>query len=181
MQRRSLRIPFFVGRRLLPLLVAGSLLGACSAGVTPRQMEMDPEITYGLREQKLLFEKRMEFDQLKEDFLLTRDPVFLAKMNGTIERTEKDIDKARAFLDLQPPYHRGIAKVRRETAEAAFHQGEQHLCEMLLVTGELHLLYGEPTAAQANLEKLDKRFVGDSFLKYREKAALLLMELKKEG
>jgi len=167
--------------RFLLFVVAGSLLGACSAGVTPRQMEMDPEITYGLREQKLLFEKRMEFDQLKEDFLLTRDPVFLAKMNGTMERTEKDIDKARAFLELQPPYHRGIAKVRWQTAETALRQGEQHLCEMLLVTSELHLLHGDPTSARASLEKLDKQFVGDSFLQYREKAALLLKELQSQG
>ena len=179
--RTPIRISSLLLHRLLFFLVAGSLLGACSAGVTPRQMQMDPEITYGLREQKLLFEKRMEFDQLKEDFLLTRDPVFLAKMNGTMERTEKDIDKARAFLDLQPPYHRGIAKVRRQTAETALRQGEQHLCEMLLVTSELHLLHGDPTAARASLEKLDKQFVGDSFLQYREKAELLLMELKKEG
>lgn len=170
-------IPSRVARRLLSLLVAGSLLGACSPGVTPRQMEMDPEITYGIREQKFLFEKRMEFDQLTEDFLLTRDPVFLAKMAGAIERTEQDITKARAFLDLQQPYHRGIAKIRWQTAQEALQMSEKQLCEMLLITSELHIRYGDKTIARANLEKLEKRFTGDTFAQYQEKASLLMSEL----
>jgi len=175
--KRQLSLFTFVVRRFvprfIPLLLAGSLLGACSPGVTPRQMEMDAEITYGLREQKILFEKRIEFDQLAEDFLLTRDPVFLAKMAGTMERTELDIDKARAFLELQHPYHRGIAKLRRQTAEEALQTGEQHLCEMLLMASELHLLYGDKTIARDNLEKLEQRFPDDAFSQYREKAAML--------
>jgi len=163
---------------ILPILLAGSLLGACSAGVTPRQMAMDQEIGYAMREQKLLFEKRMEFDQLAEDFLLTRDPVFLTKMTGTMERTEQDIDKARAFLGLQQPYHRGIARIRWQTAEEALQTGEQHLCEMLLIASELHLLYGDKTIAKDNLKKLEQRFPDAAFAQYREKAALLLNELE---
>ncbi len=166
-------IPSRVARRLLSLLVAGSLLGACSPGVTPRQMEMDPEITYGLREQTLLFEKRIEFDQLTEDFLLTRDPVFLAKMAGAMERTEQDITKARAFFDLQQPYHRGLAKIRWQTAQAAMQMSEKQICEMLLITSELHILYGDPAVARGYLDKLNTRFSGDDFSAYREKATLL--------
>jgi len=177
----ALALSAMTARCFISLLVAAGLLGGCSPGVTPRQMEMDAEITYGLREQKILFEKRIEFDQLTEDFLLTHDPVFLAKMAGTMARTELDIDKARSFLELQRPYHRGIAKIRRQTAEEALQTGEQHLCEMLLTASELHLLYGDKTIARANLEKLEQRFPGDAFTEYREKARLLQSELDQEG
>lgn len=169
----ALALSTMTARCFISLLVAAGLLGGCSPGVTPRQMEMDAEITYGLREQKILFEKRIEFDQLTEDFLLTHDPVFLAKMAGTMARTELDIDKARSFLELQRPYHRGIAKLRWETANEAMQMSEKQLCEMLLITSELHILYGDPAVARVNLDKLSSRFSGDAFSAYRDKAALL--------
>jgi hypothetical protein len=167
---------YLVARLALPLLLAGSILAGCAAGVNPRLMQTDAEIVYGQKQQKLIIDKRLEFDQLADDFLLTRKPVFLDKMAGALVLTEKEVDKAQAFLDLQPPYHRGIALARRKVAYDAVRTGEKQLCEMLLVFGELHMQYGDPTTARTALEKLKIRFAAESFTGYRQKASALLEE-----
>lgn len=173
--------PLRAAGHILLLLMTAALLGACAAGTTPKQVEMDPEITYALRLQKNILEKRLEFDQLNEDFLLTSNPVFLVKMEGTMARTRQDIDKARAFLDLQQPYHRGIARMRWQTARQAVRSAEKQLVEMLLIAGELHLLHGDREMARTTLERVRREYEGDDFRAYREKADLLLLELEGSG
>ena len=163
------RLPF-------ALLAAGCLLAGCAAGVTPQQMRMDAEITYGQKVTKLLGDKRLEFDQLAEDFLLTLKPIFLDKMAGVLVLTEKERDKARAFLDLQQPYHRGIALARRQEAEQAVRVGEKQLCEMTLLFGELHALYGDPATGRVALGKVLNAYPEASYAGYRAKAAALLEE-----
>lgn len=165
-------------RPILTIIAVGSLLIGCAAGVSTQKVVTDAEIAYGQKEQKILVEKRMEFDQLVDDFILSRNPVFLDKMTGVLDLTEQEIDKAQVFLGLQPPYHRGMAMLRHKAADEAVRAGEKNLCEMLLVFSEINLTYGDPNIARTTLAKLETRFTAESFEGYRKKASLMLKELE---
>lgn len=163
-------------RFLLAFLLASTLTG-CAAGVPPRLAQTDASLAYSARQQKILFEKRAEFDQFVADFLLSRKPVFLAKMEAAVEFTDREVGIARAFLDINPPYQRGIALLRHEAAEATVEKGEKLLCEMLLSTAELHLQCGNPDEARTALDKLRTRFSDEACAGYRKKAEGILEEI----
>jgi hypothetical protein len=160
--------------RVMPLLLTVSLLAGCAAGVTPQQRQTDAEITYGRQERKVLCDQRVEFDQLAEDFQLTGNPVFLDKMAGVLELTAKELAKARAFRDLEPPYHRGIALARHQAAEEAVRTGQQQRCEMLLILAEIHLRYGDAATGHALLARVGQEFPEPAFANYRAKADALV-------
>lgn len=165
--------------RLAPaLLLAACLLYGCAAGVTPQQLRTDSEVTYGRQVQKSIFAKRVEFDQLAEEFLLTLNPVFLGKMAGLLEVTAKESAKARAFLDLEPPYHRGIGLARRQAAEEAVRSGDKERCEMMLIYADLQLLHGDPETARATLTTVRSAFPGEPLSDYRVKATAMLEEAR---
>lgn len=157
-------------KRLLPLFLLAPLLVAGCAGLNDRQLMADQVIAESGVVVKRVDTEKAEFDQLVAEYKDTREGSNLQRMHALIDLMQKDMELAAAFLGQRKYYPKGISLYRWQAVTHAHALTSRHLCEMMLTTAELEMIFADREKAAALLERLLNTFPGEEFAGYREAA-----------
>lgn len=166
------QVPVRILAVLFLLLVTG-----CT-GINDKQLALDPTYseTERLRESISLY--RAEFFHLKNEYILTLHPAHLRRMDELITLVRDDFSYAQYFKKNVIKYHKGIDHKRWQSSQRTYVLAQITICEMLLTTGELQLLYAKDTnSARTYFSKIVSEFGDEAYSAYVERAQMHLDDL----
>lgn len=153
-----------------------ALLAGC-AGINDRQLMADQIVYEAHAVQKKADTKRAEFDQLVAEYRATLEECYLTRMSALIDFMEEDAKLAETFYRQQKYYHKGISYYRWEASRHAYELARKHLCEMILTTAELEMVFADRDKAGLLLKRLLASFPGEGYEGYRQAARNRMAEL----
>lgn len=156
---------------LLPMLATGC------AGINERQLMADQVIFESNVVVKRADINKAEFDQLVAEYEDTREESSLQRMHTLIDLMQTDVTLAGAFFRQQKYYPKGISLERWQACRHAHELTRKHLCEMILATAELELVYADKEKAGILLDRLLKNFPEEEYAGYRMEARNRAAEL----
>lgn len=149
---------------LMPMLVAGC------AGIGERQLMADQVIYEAEVVVKKANTKKAEFDQLVAEYQDTLNACHLQRMHALIDFMQKDVELAEAFFRQRKYYPKGISYQRWQATKHAYDLTRRHLCEMMLATAELEMVFADKEKAGILLDRLLTTFPEEEYAGYRKAA-----------
>lgn len=172
---QSVHIKFTTLYTILGLILV-SLFGC--TGINDNNLALDPVFSEAARIHKSITLKRSEFLQLEKEYLLTLHPAHLRRMEELMKLLPVDLEIA-AYLKKHNRYYRkGIDYERWKNAHQAFGLSRKTLCEMMLITGELQMLFGDKKEAIEIFYQVLQEFEQQEFQRYTAQAQHWLEELE---
>lgn len=149
---------------VLPVLISGC------AGLNDRQLMADQVIYESTVVVKKADTRKAEFDQLVVEYQDTQEGCHLQRMRALIDLMQEDASLAETFFRRQKYYSKGISFERWQAAKHAHDLTRKHLCEMMLATAELEMLFADKEKAGILLGRILTTFPEDEYAGYRKAA-----------
>lgn len=153
-------------------------LGTACTGLNEKQLAQDPVFTETQKMSRFVSGQRAAFEQLQAAYLTSHDSVHLARMGEIMELMRDELERADYFQKNNRYYRTGLDYERWKSAETTYTLSQKTLCEMMLVTGKLHMKYGNREYAADLFNAVAFGFEGENVSGYIEQANILLREGK---
>ncbi len=155
---------------LLSVLAVLFFCTACT-GINEKQVALDPVIATANGIRQLVMLRKQEFLQLKDAYAKTKQPSHLARMGEIMELVRDELERAEYLQKNNRYYRAGLDHERWRSAERTYAFCRKSLCEMMVVTGELHMTDGDKEYAAALFRAVVDGFEpGDDIASYIEQA-----------
>lgn len=163
----------------LSVLAVLFLCTACT-GINEKQLADDPVISTTDNIHQFVMQQRREFFQLKEAYAKRDYSFYLDRMSEIMELVRDELERAEYFQKNNRYYRSGLDFKRWQSAEQAFAASRKILCEMMVATGEVHMINGDKEYAAALFRAVVSGFEpGEDIAVYVDQAHLYVQELKK--
>lgn len=155
-------------------------LTACT-GISEQQLTLDPTYAKTLRIHNSISLKRSEFHQLQNEYVLDLEDAHLERMSQLMKLVREELLLAEYIKQNNKYYREGIAYERWKLAENTLKLGRKTLCEMMLDTGMLQMLYADKEKASTLFNAVVSEFEEEGFPGYVEQAREFLQEIERAG
>lgn len=145
------------------------------------ELTANPVVSEAEKIVKSVSEKKAEFDNAANEYLLTLDQAHLQRMESLIDLVREDLELASAWHEQQRYYPKGISYYEWSYSKHAEELDRKVLCEMMVRLAELNMLYGDKLRAAQLFAEVVKTFDGDEFTGYRSLAKTRLQELDNQA
>ncbi len=153
------------------------LCTACT-GITEKQLALDPVFTETEKINNFVSLERSEFFRFKDEYIKTRQADHLERMSELMELMRDELEHAEYFQKNYRYYRKGIDYERWKSAQNTYRLCRKTLCEMMLATGELHMMHGNREYAVALFNAVVSGFEDKEFSGYVDQAREFLQEIE---
>lgn len=161
------------------LTVIGALLLCTSCtGVNQKQLALDPVFAETQKMSDFISRQRTEFYQQKDAYVKSRNHNHLERMREMTELMGDELERAQYFQQNTKYYRKGMDYERWKSAEYTYNLCRTTLCEMMLVTGEMHMIYWDKEYAAALFTAVVSGFQSEDMSGHVNQAKLFLQELE---
>jgi len=162
-------------------VIAALLLCTSCTGINQKQLDLDPIFAETQKMSDFISRQRTEFFQQKDAYIKTRNHNHLERMREMTELMRDELERAQYFQQNTRYYRKGMDYERWKSAEYTYTLCHTTLCEMMLVTGEMHMIYWDKEYAAALFTAVVTGFENETISACVDKAKSFLQEMEESG